>query len=163
MEKRLYRSQTNRVMWGVCGGLAKYFNVDPVVVRIIFVLLIPANGIGILAYIIMAVVIPLEGSKATSPKETTRENIEEIKKTATEFGQDIRVTFTGGGKAEEKTEAAKKSRQSQNLIGITLIALGIFILMSTLNIFWWFRWGHLWPVVLIIVGLIIIINTWRKR
>ncbi len=164
MENKLYRSRTDRMICGVCGGLAKYFNVDPVLVRIIFVLLILAHGLGILAYIIIAIVVPLEGSRATSTRETTRENIEEIKATAVEFGEELRATFTRKDKpAEEKTEATKKSRQSQNLLGIILIAIGLLILMGTMNLFWWFRWDYLWPVLLIIVGLLIIINTWRKK
>lgn len=48
------------MIWGVCGGLAEYFNIDPTVVRIIAVLLIFANGLGILAYLLMAIVVPLE-------------------------------------------------------------------------------------------------------
>ena len=73
MEKRLYRSRSERMIWGVCGGLAKYFDIDPTIVRIIAVLLIFANGLGILAYIILAIVVPLEGSRATEPKETVQE------------------------------------------------------------------------------------------
>ncbi len=60
MKKRLYRSRSDRMIWGVCGGLAEYFNIDPTVVRIIAVLLIFANGLGILAYLLMAIVVPLE-------------------------------------------------------------------------------------------------------
>ena len=60
MEKRLHRSRSNRIIWGVCGGLADYFGIDPVIVRVVFVLLIFANGLGILAYIILAIVIPAE-------------------------------------------------------------------------------------------------------
>jgi len=60
MKKRLYRSRSDRMIWGVCGGLAEYFNIDPTIVRIIAVLLIFANGLGILAYLLMAIVVPLE-------------------------------------------------------------------------------------------------------
>ncbi len=90
MERRLYRSRSNRVIWGGCGGLADYFSMDPVLVRIIFVLLIFANGLGILAYIVMALLVPLEGSKAAPPRDTIRENVEEIKQSATELGDEIR-------------------------------------------------------------------------
>jgi len=69
MEKRLYRSRTDRVIWGVCGGLAKYFDVDPTIIRVIAVLLIFASGFGILAYIIMAIIVPLEGSSVATPRE----------------------------------------------------------------------------------------------
>lgn len=59
--KRLYRSRNERVFWGVCGGLAKYFNIDPVIIRVLAVVSIFISGLGILAYIIMAIVVPLEG------------------------------------------------------------------------------------------------------
>ncbi len=59
MNKRLYRSQQNKVFGGVCGGLGEYFEIDPVLVRIIAVLLVLAPGIGLLAYIIGWVIIPL--------------------------------------------------------------------------------------------------------
>lgn len=62
MKKRLHRSRTDRMIWGVCGGLAEYFNADPTIVRLIAVLLIFLNGLGILAYLIMAIIVPLEGS-----------------------------------------------------------------------------------------------------
>lgn len=163
-ERRLYRSRTDRMIWGVCGGLAKYFNIDPVLVRIIFVLLILANGLGVIVYIILAIVIPVEGSKAATPRETTRENIKEMKRTATEIGEEVRAAFATEKKTtEEKTEPDDRKRQSQNLIGIVLVLVGILILMSTLNLFWWFRWGYLWPIILVIIGLIIIINAWRKK
>ena len=159
MEKRLYRSRSDRMIWGVCGGLAKYFDMDPTIVRIIFVVLIFANGLSILAYIIMAIVVPLEGSKTTEPKETVKENVEEIKKTAEEFGREISSTFAG----EDKTEVTDTSHQRRNILGIALIIIGVLILMGTLNLFWWFRWGYLWPVVLIAVGLIIIFSARRKK
>jgi phage shock protein C len=58
MEKRLYRSNTNKVFGGVCGGLGDYFEIDPVLVRIIAVLAALANGVGLLAYIIGWIIIP---------------------------------------------------------------------------------------------------------
>jgi len=63
MAKKLYRSRTDRMIWGVCGGLAKYFDMDPVIVRVIAVVSIFVTGLGILAYIIMAIVVPLEDSE----------------------------------------------------------------------------------------------------
>ena len=60
MANKLYRSRTDRVIWGVCGGLAKYFNIDPVIVRIIAVVSIFVGSLGFWIYIIMALVIPVE-------------------------------------------------------------------------------------------------------
>lgn len=55
--KRLTKSN-DRMIWGVCGGLAEYFNVDPTIVRLLFVLFGLAGGPGVLVYIVMAVVMP---------------------------------------------------------------------------------------------------------
>ena len=160
MEKRLYRSQSDRMVWGVCGGLARYFDMDPTIIRIIFVLLLFANGLGILAYIIMDIVVPLEGSKMATPKDTVKENVEEIKGTASQIGREIRSTFAG-----EKTDsetADRMRRRRRNILGFTLIVLGALFLMGSLNIFSWFRWVYLWPLIIIAIGFIIIFSHRKK-
>jgi len=58
--RRLYRSRTSRVIGGVCGGIAQYFGIDPVIPRLLGVFLVLGAGIGLLAYIVCWIVIPLE-------------------------------------------------------------------------------------------------------
>ncbi|HIQ68313.1 MAG TPA: PspC domain-containing protein [Candidatus Faecousia excrementigallinarum] len=58
MSKKLYRSQTNRKIAGVCGGIGEYVNLDPTVIRLIWVLLVFCAGTGLLAYLIAALIIP---------------------------------------------------------------------------------------------------------
>ena len=58
MEKKLYKSNPNTMIDGVCGGIAEYFGIDPTVVRLIWALFSLMGGSGILAYIIAAVIIP---------------------------------------------------------------------------------------------------------
>lgn len=60
MEKRLQRSRTEKMIGGVCGGLAEYFNVDPTLLRILWVIVTLAGGAGLLLYIILWVIMPLE-------------------------------------------------------------------------------------------------------
>lgn len=60
--KRLYRDENNKIIGGVCGGIARYFNTDPIIIRIIFVLLAFA-GAGVLAYLILWVAVPSTASK----------------------------------------------------------------------------------------------------
>lgn len=58
-DKRLYRSSVNYMLTGVCGGIAEYFNIDPTLVRLAWVIFTCASfGTGILAYIISSIVIP---------------------------------------------------------------------------------------------------------
>ena len=159
MEKRLYRSRSERIIWGVCGGLAKYFDIDPTIIRIIFVLLAVAKVVGILAYIILAIVVPSEGSKASEPRETIKENVDEIKETAGELGSEIRSTFAGGDTSEE----THKTHQRRNMFGIILVVLGVLFLMGTLNLLWWLRWDYLWPIIPIAAGLTIIFGNRRRK
>jgi phage shock protein C len=59
--KKLYRSNTDKMIAGVCGGLGQYFGVDPTLIRLIFALLVVFGvGSGVLLYIVLAIVIPLE-------------------------------------------------------------------------------------------------------
>jgi phage shock protein C len=58
MDKRLYLSNTDKKIAGVCGGIAEYFNIDATLVRILWVLFMFFGGSGILAYIICALIIP---------------------------------------------------------------------------------------------------------
>ncbi len=55
--KRLFKSRTNRVFFGVCGGLGEYFNIDPTIIRLLFILL-GCTTTGIIIYIIAAIVVP---------------------------------------------------------------------------------------------------------
>ena len=57
--KRLYRSKTNRIIAGVCGGIGEYFNIDPIIVRIIAVIS-ACSGAGLIAYLVCALAVPSE-------------------------------------------------------------------------------------------------------
>ncbi|MHB8102922.1 MAG: PspC domain-containing protein [Methanosarcina sp.] len=58
--KRLYRSKNNKIIAGVCSGIAEYFNIDPTIVRLLWLLLALSGGAGVIAYIIAWVIIPEE-------------------------------------------------------------------------------------------------------
>ena len=60
MQKRLYKSEDNRILCGVCGGVAEYLGVDPTLVRLVWVLITLAAGAGLLLYIIAAIIMPRE-------------------------------------------------------------------------------------------------------
>lgn len=56
--KKLTKSRNNKMLSGVCAGIAEYFNIDPTLVRLVWAVLICCAGTGILAYIICAIIIP---------------------------------------------------------------------------------------------------------
>ena len=63
MKKKLFKSQTNKKLCGVCGGIAEYFEIDPTLVRLALVAFTLLGGSGILAYIVCAIVIPTENNQ----------------------------------------------------------------------------------------------------
>jgi phage shock protein PspC (stress-responsive transcriptional regulator) len=160
MGNKLYRSDKDRMLFGVCGGLAKYFGIDSSLMRIIVILLALATGIGILVYFIMAFIVPLEGSTKTTPKEIVLENVEEAKTTVQGLGQNIKDTFSG--KQPESQETEKTQTQRRNIFGVILIVVGVFLLLGTFGIFHWAFWSVIWPAVLIVIGVVIIVSVSKK-
>ncbi len=152
MNSKLYRSRTDKMLGGVCGGLAQHLKVDPTLVRLLFVLAALANGLGIIAYLVMWVVVPLEGEGQVPAQETMRAGAEEIAQKARELGEGVR-------------EAAVQRRiEPASLAGIILVVLGVVFLAQTLNL-WWLRWmspGVLWPAALIVVGLVLLAQRARR-
>ncbi len=60
MQKKLYRSRDQRMIWGICGGVAQCFDIDPTIIRVIAVVSVIFGGWSIFAYIILRFVVPLE-------------------------------------------------------------------------------------------------------
>lgn len=123
MERRLYKSRTNRQISGVCGGIGEYFNIDPVIIRLLVVVFTIAGGAGLIAYIIAAIIIPEpEGGNSTEVMED-------------EEGS--------------STEPAKSSGSGSKVLGIILIVLAALIGVRTLTP--WIP-GE-WIVIAIFLGL----------
>jgi phage shock protein PspC (stress-responsive transcriptional regulator) len=140
--KKLYKSRNERVISGVCGGIAEYFEVDPVLIRVLFVLFFFFGGSAILAYIIGIIIIP------DSPADVIENN---NKKTNPEI----------------KTQK-KKSNPGKNslFVGLIFIILGIFFLMGQVPFlkfyYFWIRnnfWEILVPSILILIGFFIILSS----
>jgi phage shock protein C len=129
--KRLYRSKKDKVIAGVCGGIAEYFNVDPVWVRLIAVLLALLNGVGIILYIIAWILVPKNPVQGDT-KQTVAE------KTA--------------DKIAKKVE--KKRGKAGLILGLIFVLLGFGLLLK--NLFTWFNFNYVWPVLVIILGLFFI-------
>jgi len=157
MEKRLYRSRTDRMIAGVCGGLGEYFGIDPVIVRIVFVLIALANGIGLLAYLILWVIVPVKERVGATPEEVMRENIESIRTEAERLRDEVKETIQGA----EMPRPVRRGEGGAVVAGAILIALGVIFLLGNLNFFWWLGLGHLWPLILVAIGIVLLINTMR--
>lgn len=149
MSGRLTRSRTDRVLGGVCGGLGAYLSIDPLLVRIFFVLLVLGNGVGLLLYILLWILVPAEGSTATGADQTLREGAAEIAGRAEEIGEGVRQAVSG------------QPGRAGAMIGIGLILLGSVFFLQMLDLPWlnWIDWDVLWPLLLVAAGLALL---WRR-
>lgn len=139
-QKKLMRSSKDTVIGGVCGGLGDYFDVDPTIIRIIFVILAVWGGVGIILYLIALIVMPKEG--------------EEMEKKTEDVGEKISKAV------DEATERIReKSGERGNggyMLGLIILLLGVLFLLQ--NFVPAFNIGRLWPVLLIVIGLLILVR-----
>jgi phage shock protein PspC (stress-responsive transcriptional regulator) len=98
MTKRLYRSETDKIIGGVCGGLAEYLNIDPIIVRILFILASTSGGFGLTVYIVLWIVIPSENSIDKNTDEVIQENAKEIKENVEKATKGIKREVTSDTK-----------------------------------------------------------------
>lgn len=102
MEKKLYRSETDRMIGGVCGGIAEYFSFDPTLVRLLFVIFVLWGGGGVLAYIICWAIIPTESSVKKTQDEVIKENQKEIKETVSKTAKGFKSEVKSDNKKENE-------------------------------------------------------------
>ena len=145
--KKFYRSRTDRVIFGVCGGLGKYFGIDPVLFRLLFILFSFVNGTGILLYIIMIIVIPEEPGRSGAGDKNLEGEINEL-------AEKIE------GKAREISHEAKidegKMRDSRNVLGVIVVLVGLFFLARQIMPMGWLDMDIVWAVAIVGVGFYII-------
>lgn len=143
---KLHRSETDRVIAGVCGGLAEYFNIDSTIIRLIFVLITIFGGSGILIYLVLWLVIPREGSSKNIPEEHIKENAAEMKFKAEKFADDI------------KGQMKNRREDSKQWWGIIIIVLGIIFLLNNFGLYTYLEISRLWPLLLVAIGLSIFLK-----
>lgn len=147
MYKKLYRSVTDKMIGGVCGGIAEYFDIDPLIVRLVFVLAVIFGGSGILAYIILWIIIPQKPFIITpfnqdKSKENDSGNTEAENKKQNEFKMNM---------------ISDKQNNKSVFAGAFLIVLGVIFLLN--NFVPGFYFKDYWPLVLIGLGLAIIVKA----
>src|SRR6056297_157725 len=141
-EKRLYRSRDDRVLAGVCSGLGKYLEVDPVIIRLIWAATILLAGAGIFLYIIAWIIIPEEPLRTKTTQEAEASDSDVFD---SEFDQN-----TGTYNSEQKIkEQLEKEKRGKLAIGVGIVIVGIVFLFSQI-----FAFNISWRV---IIGLLLIL------
>ena len=147
MEKRLYRSRDNKVISGVCGGIAEYLDIDATIVRLLWAVTILFAGTGILAYVLCIFIIPEE------PRYKDEDGGGDEYEEENEVADDEEETTHG------KREIIKENKnKNNNLVGLIFIVVGMMFIAN--KILWWlnidFMWELFWPGLLVIFGVYLI-------
>lgn len=171
--KHLYRDVDNKMIGGVCAGLAEYFGIDVTIVRVLAVFLAFAWGTAIIAYIIMWIVVPVRPTVITTPATAARAEGEPMSGSA----QDPRTAATdphnntdtnSNGNAQHSepgdvnTDFAAKNHPTPTVtapakhggvyFGVFLVLAGVFALLA--NMFGNFSWWALWPLFIVAAGVV---------
>jgi len=149
--QKLYRSETDRMLAGVCGGLAKFFNVDATLVRLVFLLLFFLGGSGFLLYLILWIIVPQESHATGTPQDVVQANAQDMAQTARNLGQSV------GGSTGDVAQSA--ARNGPLIFAVLLIFLGGWFLLQNL---FHIDLGQFWPLILIIIGLALLIPAMRR-
>ncbi len=170
MPKRLVRDTRKGVIGGVAAGMGQYLDVDPVLVRLAFVLLFFADGLGLLAYLICWVVIPrgdITAPAVADPATTAAgQGLEAVREAGSRVAEEVRSAAKGVREAAVNArEAAPGPGRAQAVVGAVLMLGGVLLLADN---FGWLRWpywanvGTLWPLLLVGLGVGLIVKSRRS-
>ncbi|HZI93160.1 MAG TPA: PspC domain-containing protein [Patescibacteria group bacterium] len=154
--RRLYRSPTDKKIAGVCGGVAEYLDIDPAVARIAAVILFLLHGVGLIAYLIAWVAIPVRQTEpGVSPPGDDPQ--------AQPLGSSAGTASPAHGSGDRPFP-----RNLDVVAGGLFIIAGILFLLLNLDILSWemfrfWRWRVVWPVALMALGLYVVISSLRAQ
>jgi len=149
MEQRsgLYRSSRDQMIGGVAGGIGESWNLDPTLIRILFILMVLVGGGGVLLYIILWIVLPLDDQMTINVNSETMEE---------------QKTSENANAGEPKHDPRFKKKDDGSLIaGLILITLGVIFLV--IRYVPRIDFGDLWPVILIVIGIVLLRNAFVSK
>jgi phage shock protein PspC (stress-responsive transcriptional regulator) len=141
MKKKLYRSSRGKVIAGVCAGLGEYFEIDPVLVRALFVIALFSGGIGVTLYFVLWIIMPSEETVFSSHPPTEPSEPSEL--------------------SETDDSIFSEKHKGTVLTGLVLVGLGMFFLIR--EFFPMFSFKFMFPIALIAIGAVIVFTALRKN
>jgi phage shock protein C len=161
MNKRLYKSSTDRILFGVCGGIAEYFDVDAMIIRLLM-LVFALTGAGVLFYIFAAIIMRGENEARMSygKRYTTGGASYNASGAETYTGEFSEESAAEHGAEPSYTADPKRPQTSAGkgsgvvIIGLILIIIGVFYLINRfIPIFYWIDIKAIFAVLLVLVGI----------
>ena len=151
--KILQRSQKHKIIGGVCGGIGEYFDIDPVFIRLLFIVVSIVYGMGIIAYIVLWIIVP------SAPIGSAYSTTEETNYTNADNPSDI----SQNNDAESDTSKnGKNTDKIRFIIGLILLFIGVLILINELVPY--IDSAYIWSAAFIIVGgYLVILSLIRKK
>jgi phage shock protein C len=134
--KKLYLSGDDKMIAGVCGGIAEYLDIDAIWVRLVFLITMFTSGVGLIAYIIFWILVPENPNQNHSEKTVAEEKVSKF--------------------SEKIKNRNVDSSNGRYLGGLILIAIGGIFLFE--EFFWKISWNYIWPVLLIGLGIHILLK-----
>ncbi|MCX6268680.1 MAG: PspC domain-containing protein [Bacteroidetes bacterium] len=165
--KRLYRSISDRKFAGVAGGLAEYFIIDPLLIRLAFVILTLAGGGGFLIYLVLWIVTPENPARFQPFVNPSGPDSQPSNSGSPDFTATSDANTTEAPKAETTYSTpppppqTKQRNKGSFIGGMVLITLGVLFLAD--EFVPQVNFGDLWPVILIVVGVGLLLNAVTKR
>ena len=137
--RKLSRNSMNRVIGGVCSGLAEFFGLDVALVRIAFVIAFMFASFGFWLYIILWIVLPVEGQQTTVNSQQSTVNSQQ---------------------SESESVSKSESKVKSVLAGSFVILIGLlFLINNFIPINWVWK---LWPLILVAIGVVMIVTSSKK-
>ena len=144
--KKIYRSRTDRIIFGVCGGLGEYFQIDATIFRILFLLLFFCGAAGLILYLLMAILIPKNSA------------------TGGFGGQDGSLSANLKNRVQELAAEIKSNKSlkldRRTVFASLVIFLGVWLILQQIfpSYNHWLSWSVFWPLAIIFIGLAIIVR-----
>jgi phage shock protein C len=159
VNRRLYRCRHDQRISGVASGVAEYFDIDPTIVRVLWVVSIFFGGIGLLLYIAMAIIVPMEpeagfvgvGSQADAP---TSEGVGEAA---------VPSATSWSSTASTHRHPRRGDGRGSMFVGIALILFGALAIVDTVLPAWADNGRFLWPAFILGIGVLLVATAVRRQ
>lgn len=157
--QRIYRSRTDHMLSGVCGGLAQYFAIDSTLIRLSFVVgTILTSGVLIVLYVAMWLIIPEEPRQGSTTSGFGETGFAEPVGKSDPFDT-LGSTFGSGGGSVGFTsphDLGEQRARRHRYLGWLMVVLGVMVLSANLHLLSWLQLGVTWPIFLVLAGVLLL-------